>query len=59
VLVRLVCLFMVRVFGWLVPLARSAAWKDAELLSVAALAMARIQRRKVLGGLIHKYERAA
>ncbi len=32
VLVRLVCLFMVRVFGWLVLLVRSGAVKDAEIL---------------------------
>jgi putative transposase len=32
VLIRLVCLFMVRVFGWLALLARNAAAKDAEIL---------------------------
>jgi len=32
VLGRLVCLFVVRVFGWLVLLARSGAARDAEIL---------------------------
>jgi hypothetical protein len=32
VLIRLVCVFMVRVFGWLVLLMRSDAAKDAEIL---------------------------
>jgi hypothetical protein len=32
VLIRLVCLFMVRVSGWLALLARSDAAKDAEIL---------------------------
>jgi putative transposase len=32
VLIRLVCLLMIRVFGWLVLLARSGAAKDAEIL---------------------------
>jgi putative transposase len=32
VLIRLVCLFMVRVFGWLALLVRSDAAKDAEIL---------------------------
>ena len=31
-LIRLIYLFMVRVFGWLVPLARNDAAKDAEIL---------------------------
>jgi len=34
VLGRLVCLFVVRVFGWLVLLARSGAARDAEILAV-------------------------
>jgi len=34
VLGRLVCLFVVRVFGWLVLLARSGAARDAEILVV-------------------------
>ena len=33
--VSLVCLFMVRVFGWLVLLARSDAVKDVEILALA------------------------
>jgi hypothetical protein len=32
VLIRLVCQFVVRVFGWLVLLARSDAARDAEIL---------------------------
>jgi len=32
VLIRIICLFMVRVFGWLVLLARSDTVKDAEIL---------------------------
>jgi len=32
VLIRLVCLFMVRVFGWLALLVRSDAAKDVEIL---------------------------
>jgi hypothetical protein len=32
VLIRLIYLFMVRVFGWLAPLARSDAAKEAEIL---------------------------
>jgi putative transposase len=31
-LIRLICLLMVRVFGWLALLARSDAAKDAEIL---------------------------
>jgi putative transposase len=31
-LIRLVCLFMVRVFGWLALLVRSDAAKDAEIV---------------------------
>jgi hypothetical protein len=36
VLIRLVYPFMVRVFGWLVLLARHAVAKDAEILGAAA-----------------------
>jgi len=38
---------------------RSPDHDDSTTAPVADLAMARIRRRKVLGGLIHEYEQAA
>jgi hypothetical protein len=52
VLIRVVCLFMVWVFGWLALLARDDAGKDAEILvlrhEVAVLGR-QVARRSVLG----------
>jgi hypothetical protein len=65
VLIRFVCLFMVRVFGWLLLLARSDAAKDAEILVLrheircCADRSPAVQCRKVLGGVISEYHRAA
>jgi hypothetical protein len=63
VLIRLVYLSVVRVLGWLMLLTRSDAVKDAEILQSqpgrAVDITARIERRRVVSGLISEYHRAA
>jgi hypothetical protein len=64
-LIRLIYLFMVRVFGWLALLAPSDVAKEAEILVLRTGAWSRrngpirIERRQVLDGLITEHHRAS